>query len=184
MTGPEQEMRSSPGSCRRGWTRNQPGRHWRAAAGLPPARLAWSALARCCSWRHPLLRWHASAHRQGMLPAAKPALMSRELCPELVPREDPSWIVAVGQILLIEDHGNPALAQHGDAPAERRVAGQRRVRPGHGDDRQAEPDRLIQQPQGQGVADSGRPLVDRVERGRRRGECARWRQESGASGSL
>ena len=103
---------------------------------------------------------------------------ARELALQRLPGEAcPAGFVVVRQVFRVEDDGDPAATQRRDAHAECRVPGEGGVRPGHGDNRQAETDRLVQQPERQGVADPGSPLVDRVESGRDRRERAGRRQD-------
>src|SRR5258708_28393284 len=83
---------------------------------------------------------------------------------EFRPREDRRIRVArARQAGGVEDDPHAPVAQPGHAGLEHRMARERHVRPGSGHDRQAEPDRLVQQPEREGVADAGPPLVDRVE---------------------
>jgi hypothetical protein len=70
---------------------------------------------------------------------------ARELALQLVPGEAClAGFGVVGQIFRIEDDGDPAATQRRDAPVECRVPGEGGIRPRHGDNRQAETDRLVQ----------------------------------------
>src|SRR5262249_36772603 len=64
---------------------------------------------------------------------------------------------------LVGQHRWAPLAERLQASGERRMRCQAGFGVGRHDDRQFESDRFVQDAEGEGVADSGRPLVDRVE---------------------
>ena len=95
---------------------------------------------------------------------------------QLVPGEDGWFGGRARNAGGIKDHPHSPLPEQAEVALERRVPGQRGVRPRHRDDRQAGAEALVQQPERQRVADAQRQPVDRAERGRGHDERVGRRQ--------
>jgi hypothetical protein len=100
------------------------------------------------------------------------------------PREQPDALAAGARLMELQhirsvEQLHTGCSEPVDAGLKGRMLGLSGVDERQGHNREALPDGLGQQPKGQGVTDPSRPLVDRVEGGRRDHDGVRRRQHIG-----